>query len=70
MGLSYQNLDERTRALMLAEIEQDTTEGTLYLSENLNQPGAKRLPESHSCSSANRKRRNISSSDWQPSQFP
>ena len=30
MGLDYKNLDERTRTLMLAEIEQDIAGETLF----------------------------------------
>jgi len=30
MGLAYRNLDERTRTLMLDEIELDISAGTLY----------------------------------------
>lgn len=39
MGLDYKNLDERTRALMIVEIQQDIDSGTLFLSDNLNQQG-------------------------------
>jgi len=44
MGLDYKNLDERTRTLMLAEIEQDIAGETLFLSENLNQQGQTDYP--------------------------
>jgi hypothetical protein len=44
MGLDYRNLDERTRTLMLAEIERDSAEGTLYLSDNLNAQGRSDYP--------------------------
>lgn len=39
MGLTYRNLDERTRELMLAEIERDIVANTLFLSDNLNPQG-------------------------------
>jgi hypothetical protein len=39
MGLDYMNLDERTRNLMLAEIQQDLEPNTLFLSDNLNSQG-------------------------------
>jgi len=39
MGLNYRNLDERTRNLMLAEIERDIAASTLFLSDNLNPQG-------------------------------
>lgn len=45
MGLDYRNLDERTRTLMLAEIERDIAGNTLYLSENLNPQGQTDYPE-------------------------
>ena len=39
MGLNYKELDERTRKLMLAEIERDIAANTLFLSDNLNRQG-------------------------------
>jgi hypothetical protein len=45
MGLHYKNLDEKTRAFMLQEIEHDITEGTLYMSGNLNEFGRATYPE-------------------------
>jgi hypothetical protein len=39
MGLDYRNLDERTRALMPAEIDRDASAGTLFLSDNPNPQG-------------------------------
>lgn len=39
MGLDFKNLDQRTRALMLAEIESDIAANRLYLSDNLSQTG-------------------------------
>ncbi len=45
MGLEYKNLDERTRTLMLAEIERDIAAKTLYLSENLNPQGKANYPD-------------------------
>ena len=45
MPLSYKNLDDRTRALMLSEIQRDIEAGTLYLSENLTQQGSLEYPE-------------------------
>jgi hypothetical protein len=45
MGLNYTNLDDRTRKLMLAEIERDIAEGKLYLSDNLNEEGRAIYPE-------------------------
>lgn len=39
MSLNYKHLDERTRALMIAEIDRDIGAGTLYLSENLTEQG-------------------------------
>lgn len=35
MGLAYQNLDEVTRRLMVAEVEQDIRNGSLYLGKTL-----------------------------------
>ncbi len=39
MGLDYVNLDARTRAFMIEELEWDTAHGTLYISDRLNQEG-------------------------------
>lgn len=39
MGLDYKNLDQRTRTLMLSEIEHDVAAGTLYLSDRLTAHG-------------------------------
>lgn len=44
MGLDYKNLDQRTRTIMLAEIERDIAGNTLYLSDNLNQQGRADYP--------------------------
>jgi len=44
MGLTYRNLDERTRKLMLAEIERDIKANTLFLSDNLNPQGKDDYP--------------------------
>ena len=45
MGLTYRNLDERTRELMLAEIERDIAMNTLFLSDNLNPQGKSDYPD-------------------------
>jgi hypothetical protein len=45
MGLEYKNLDDRTRTIMLAEIEHDITAGTLYLSDNLSSRGKTEYPD-------------------------
>jgi len=45
MGLDYKNLDERTRTLMLAEIERDVAGETLFLSENLIPQGRTDYPD-------------------------
>jgi len=45
MGLDYRNLDQRTRNLMLAEIERDIAENTLYLSDNLSPQGQTDYPD-------------------------
>ncbi len=45
MGLDYRNLDERTRNLMVAEIDRDITENSLFLSENLSPQGQADYPE-------------------------
>ncbi len=39
MALDYRNLDERTRTLMVAEIDRDMAGGTLFLSDNLSPQG-------------------------------
>lgn len=45
MGLNYKNLDQRTRTIMLAEIERDIADKTLYLSDNLTQQGQTDYPD-------------------------
>lgn len=45
MGLDYRNLDDRTRRLMLAEIDRDLAASTLYLSDNLSDRGKGVYPE-------------------------
>jgi hypothetical protein len=45
MGLDYRNLDERTRALMLAEIGRDIAGNALYISENLSPQGQIEYPD-------------------------
>ena len=45
MGLDYGNLDERTRSLMLEEIDADIESDSLYLSDNLSPEGKQRYPE-------------------------
>jgi len=45
MGLTYKNLDEKTRQLMLLEIERDILEGSLYVSDNLNPHGQRIYPD-------------------------
>jgi len=44
MGFEYRNLDERTRRLMLFEIDQDIKAGTLFISDNLSPQGKKDYP--------------------------
>lgn len=39
MALNYKNLDERTRELMLDEVNFDVSQGTLYLSKRLTEQG-------------------------------
>ncbi len=39
MALAYKNLDERTRELMLDEVNLDVSQGTLYLSKRLTEEG-------------------------------
>ena len=45
MGLNYRNLDERTRKLMLSEIDRDIVANTLFLSPNLNPQGKIDYPD-------------------------
>ncbi|QDT94285.1 hypothetical protein [Gimesia algae] len=45
MGLEYKHLDERTRRLMLEEIEHDVASSALYLSTNLNENGIAEYPD-------------------------
>jgi hypothetical protein len=44
MGLRYDNLDDRTRALMVEEIDRDTAAGNMYLSNYLNEGGQRDWP--------------------------
>jgi len=44
MTLLLRNLDEKTRALMLAEVAQDVAAGTLYLSNRLSPAGSAAYP--------------------------
>ena len=44
MALAFRNLDERTRTLMLAEIERDVTANSLYMSDNLSPQGKHDYP--------------------------
>lgn len=44
MALAYRNLDERTRNLMVAEIERDVAAHTLFLSDNLSAQGRNDYP--------------------------
>jgi hypothetical protein len=44
MALAYENLDERTRALMLTEIDRDISLGSLFLSDNLSPQGQSDYP--------------------------
>ena len=39
MGLSYPNLDDRTRQFMIQELERDIANGTVYISDRLNERG-------------------------------
>ncbi len=39
MGLSYPNLDDRTRQFMIQELERDIANGTVYISDRLNEAG-------------------------------
>ena len=45
MGLEYRNLDERTRTLMLEEIDRDSASGSLYLGDNLTPEGKAEYPD-------------------------
>ncbi len=45
MALNLMNLDERTRQLMLDEIDRDVAAGTLYMGANLTQRGQKDYEE-------------------------
>jgi hypothetical protein len=44
MGLNYRDLDDRTRAYMVEEINRDSQAGTLYLSNYLTQRGREDWP--------------------------
>lgn len=44
MGLRYENLDEETRRFMLEEIELDARDGTIYISNYLNDHGCEAWP--------------------------
>lgn len=44
MGLHYENLDTRTRELMLSETELDVASNTIYLSSYLNSSGSSNYP--------------------------
>jgi hypothetical protein len=44
MGLAFRNLDQRTRELMLEELELDMASNTLYLSDRLNPYGRNVFP--------------------------
>ena len=44
MPLSYENLDEKTRSSMCAEIEADTAKGAIYISSWLTEAGVARWP--------------------------
>jgi hypothetical protein len=45
MPFDYKHLDERTRALMLSEINRDIERGELYLSQNLSEAGCQSYPD-------------------------
>ena len=45
MGLSYVHLDDRTRNLMIAEIDRDIAVNSLFLSDNLSPQGRADYPE-------------------------
>lgn len=45
MGLSYRDLDDRTRQLMLAEVDRDIAASTLFLSDNLSASGQADYPD-------------------------
>lgn len=40
MGLAYENLDEATRRFMIEEIDMDVADGTIYVSNYLNDQGS------------------------------
>ena len=44
MGLNYENLDAETRRLMVEEIAVDVADGTIYLSNYLNEGGQRSWP--------------------------
>jgi hypothetical protein len=44
MGMTFRNLDARTRASVLAEIDRDIADTSLYLSDNLSQNGRADYP--------------------------
>jgi len=44
MPLDYENLDKKTRAFMLQELDLDVSRGTLYISPRLNEQGAENYP--------------------------
>ena len=45
MGFEYKDLDERTRSLMLEEIDRDSASGSLYLSDDLTSDGKAQYPD-------------------------
>lgn len=45
MSFNFENLDSRTRELMLEELSNDIKNGTLYISPRLNEKGKKIYPE-------------------------
>ena len=45
MGLNYKNLDAETRALMSEEIDMDRQDGSMYVSNYLNERGAELWPQ-------------------------
>jgi len=45
MAFDYKHLDDRTREFMLAEIEHDVANGTLFLSDNLSDRGRAEYPD-------------------------
>ncbi len=44
VGLSYANLDDRTRHFMIQELERDIANGTVYISDRLNEEGVRNWP--------------------------